>query len=192
MKKHDWIKNSGDNGEKKKDEFAAEEQSWEENGALTRPMNIAEENKNQQSERSTIGEVIAEKFDPLEYLAVLVLVDIAPKVKERLPDKTQCFRLKSPVTIFGNNKRAKIKLDDLDTIKPEHAAIAFKDGAFHVAPQEGSVLVDGRKVSENGEPLKHGMQLEIGSAMLVFLFTQRNYTSPKTDQDPSEKWWETG
>jgi len=119
-------------------------------------------------EVGTIVEPIGSKFNPIENLSVLVMVDMSARLKRRrrVP---QFFYLKRAVNFIGTGARAHIKIDDLEQVKPEHAAITFQDGKFWIYPQEGSVTIDGISIPSEGDRLRNGSHFEVGSAKFVFL-----------------------
>lgn len=161
MGPHEWVQEG--NGKNKKDEFTTKKQ--EEADEKTKSKESPEEDV-------TIKEVRGEEFDPFKRLAILALIDIAPKFKKiRLPEGegADLFHLIKPKTIIGSSMRASLELDDMETIKPEHAVIAFKDGDFKIFPQEGIVFVNGQEVGKDGDVLKHGVQIQLGSAKFIFL-----------------------
>jgi hypothetical protein len=155
MKQHDWIG--------KPDQEKADEESEPET-----EVQAEEDEEESKAEASTVSDLVGEAFDPLEKLAVLVLVDIAPEVK-RLRQVPQLFHIRRPVTTIGTGRRAHVKVDDLKTVKTEHGAIVFRNGEFRIYPQGGAVSLNGREVSEDGESLINGSQIEIGSARFVLL-----------------------
>lgn len=120
------------------------------------------------SSMSTVAQIEGESFDPIKNLSVLVLVEVAPEVRRRrkIP---QFFYMNRPVMTIGHGLRAQVKVDDLKRVKAEHGAVAFKDGAFWLYPQEGEVRLDGKEVPKDGAPLRHGSMIEMGSAKFVFL-----------------------
>ena len=113
-------------------------------------------------------ELKGESFHPLENFGVLALVDVTRSVKRirRIP---AFLHINKPVTKIGNGKRADFKVDDFESVRSQHGAIVFKNGHFHIFPQEGSVVVNGKEVSEEGEVLKSGSKIEMGSAKFIFL-----------------------
>jgi hypothetical protein len=173
---------AGTPGENRRErqENAAAEASQREREEDEETVGIAlfqENNRKGQSEedadRSTVPEVQGRRFDCFKVVALLAVLDIAsPAKRVRLKDGPQFFHLVRPVTIIGTGKRAKIRLDDPAAIKPEHAAIAFQQSGFHIYPQEGSVVVDGKSVEREGGRLSHGSRIEVGSARLLFLVAQ--------------------
>jgi len=123
------------------------------------------------SDESTVPDLSGNDFDPIQYFAVLALVDIAPPVKRKrkIP---QLHHLTRAVTVIGSGRTAHIKVDDLSTVEPEHAAIVFREGKFHVYPQNGTVRADGKRVFKRGALLKHGSRIELGSGRFLFLVNQ--------------------
>jgi len=172
MKHHDWIRKSGEDkgkDEEGKDEFATETQheNDEDTQLAGLPAGEGVEEK-PRDEVSTVVELEGEPFDPINNFSVLALVDIAPEVKKKRK-VPQFFHITMPVTIIGTGRRANAQVDDLKTVKAEHGAVVFKDGRFRIHPQEGVVNVDGKTVFKEGEIIKNGSQIELGSARFIFL-----------------------
>ncbi|UCE17603.1 MAG: FHA domain-containing protein [Gemmatimonadota bacterium] len=113
-------------------------------------------------------ELEGEPFNPFESFSVLALVDAAQIVKKirKIP---AFMHINRPVTILGNSKRADFKVDDFETVRPEHSAVVFRNGCFHIFPREGSVNVNGNEISEEGQILRNGTQIKMGSATFLFL-----------------------
>ncbi|MFH0764918.1 MAG: hypothetical protein V2A61_00710 [Calditrichota bacterium] len=115
-----------------------------------------------------------EPFNKLEILGVLVLVDIAPEVRRRgLPE---IFPLEKPKTIIGTNRRAQVRVDDIKTVRGEHAAIYFSHDQFYIVEQEGCVFIDAKTYhpsgigpTGSGVALKNGSRIDMGSARFIFL-----------------------
>lgn len=166
MEPHEWMPEG--NGKKREEEFTTKKQ--EEADEKTKVKEHPEEGVPEDGIDGTIVEVRGEQFDPFERVAILALIDIAPKIKKiRLKERAELFHLIKPETIIGARIGATLKLDDMKTIKPEHAIIAFKNGEFQIFPQEGIVSVNGKAVKKNGEVLKHGSKIQAGSAKFIFL-----------------------
>lgn len=174
MEEFDWIRKSDEDkgkDEKEEDEFATETQH--ENDEETQLAGVPTEERAEEKPRdelSTVVELEGEPFDPINNLSVLALVDIAPEVKKKRK-VPQFFHIKRPVTIVGTGRRASAKVDDLKTVKTEHGAVVFKDGRFHIYPQEGVVSVDGNRVFKKGAMIRNGSWIEMGSARFIFLTT---------------------
>lgn len=163
MKEFDWISDEKKEEEKKPDELPQKKPEDEDETKVIEPP---------KEEETTVIEHKGEPFDPFKTFAILALVGIAPEANRRVP---QFSHIKRPVTVIGTRRgKAHIKADDLKTVKPEHGAIVFKDGRFFIYPQEGSVWMDGKKVSKEGSVLKNGSQIEIGSAKFIFLTTLKD------------------
>lgn len=129
--------------------------------------------------RGTVAELRGDRFKPLEIFAVVALVDIAAVVKKIRP-VPELYHLKKPVTIIGTGGRAQIRVDDFQTVEPEHGAIAFQEGRFVLYPQEGRVSLNGVRVLEEGMVLTNGSRIEMGSARFLFLTTVGGEQSDQT------------
>jgi hypothetical protein len=135
---------------------------------LTRVDSEGEEGGSVKPEDVPFVELGGEPFNPFESFSVLALIDVAREVR-RIRKIPAFLHLNKPVTIIGKGKRADFKVDDFESVRPEHGAVVFRDGRFFVYPREGSVNVNGNEVSEEGEILEHGFQIGMGSAKFLFL-----------------------
>lgn len=162
MLKHDWINEL--DGEKDKFEKKSKGGQSEETVAKTMKEEKIEYD---QKEAPTVIELKGERFDPLNIIAVLALVDISGKKRE-IPI---FFHLKKPVTIIGTARRATVRLDDIKTIEGEHAGVTYNRDKFYIYPQQGKVILNGVEVSKEGKELENGSVMQIGSAKFVFLKT---------------------
>lgn len=122
-------------------------------------------------EIATIIEPRGNKFDPLNPLAILCMVQTSSTLrKKELP---KLYHLKNPITRIGTGKNDNIKVDNLELVKVEHAAIAYIDNNFYLYPQNGIVKANGQTVTNKGEILKHGTEIEVGNEKFVFLLTKK-------------------
>lgn len=128
----------------------------------------SEEGATVKIEDTSLVELEGEPFNPFESFSALALVDVAREVR-RIRKIPVFLHIKKPITIVGNGKKADFKVDDFETVRREHGAIIFRDGHFCVLPREGAVNVNGNEISDEGEILRNGSQIEMGSAKFLFL-----------------------
>jgi len=166
MKPHDWMPPKGKG---KKDRGSDHLREDEETRYADTPREPKKMGRSW-DELSTIMEIKGDDFDPLGQLSVLALVDIDPEVKKRRA-VPEFFHVKKPAMILGMARKAHVKVDDLKTVKPEHGVLVFQKGAFRIYPLMGTVSVDGNLVSEEGQTLRNGSKIQMGSAEFVFLTT---------------------
>jgi hypothetical protein len=171
MKPHNWQREQGKGKGKGKGEKSASGpepvNKDEETQFADEPPAPQKEGK-APDEATTVMEIRGEVFDPFEQLSVLVLVDIAPEVKERR-GVPQFFHVKARETVLGTARRAQVKVDDLKTVKPEHGLLAFQRGVFRIYPLMDAISVDGEPVTKEGSALRNGSRIQMGSAEFVFL-----------------------
>lgn len=165
MEEHEWIPKPKPKSKK----IPADEETLAQDNVVKEPTEDSPHVEPLEMIRKA-GDLEGEPLNASKTFAVLALVDIAEKVK-RLRKVPRFSHISHPVSVIGTERTADIKVNDLETVRPKHAALVFKGGCFSLHPLEGSVCLNGHAVGSEGEVLSNGARIEIGSAKFVFLVT---------------------